>query len=104
MNRTLKQAPCSPHIRIEGAVSAFPVISAATLRCRPYKVLGLLHDAPIRAHQREASEKRHGTKTRLVGRRRRSGSIGYRGGVLARMGPGDEPIARSALDDAASHC
>jgi hypothetical protein len=39
----------------------------------PVKVFGRLHDDPIRARRRQAYEKRQGTKSRLVGRRRRSG-------------------------------
>ena len=37
------------------------------------KVFGRLHDDPIHARLRQAYEKRQGTKSRLVRRRRRSG-------------------------------
>jgi hypothetical protein len=40
------------------------------------QVFGRLRDDPIRAYRREASEKRQGTKSREVGRRRGSGFYG----------------------------
>jgi hypothetical protein len=50
--------------RADGPVLRLPLL------CR---FLGRLHDDPIHARRREASEKRQCTKSRLVGRQRRSG-------------------------------
>jgi len=44
-----------------------PTFIAALQESAPVQVLGRLHDQAIHAHQRQASEKRQGTKSREVG-------------------------------------
>src|SRR5262245_33532571 len=76
---------CQPRYKEGGANFAEPIVpwestSLSTIRQHPVpllcRFLGRLHDDRSHTRRREASEKRQGTKSREVERRRRSGLYG----------------------------